>query len=206
MTEHLDGLIFDYAAGAMGAAASRLMEAHFEMRPRSGGLARALDVVGGDALMAAAPAAVRASAGAVLAHTPVDAMARQGGGSNGLPIAISDLFPNDADIEWSGVWPGVAHARSDVLDGARLLRAKAGSRLPKHAHDGQELTLVLTGGFRDRGAHYRAGDISVAGPEEAHELLIDDGEECLCFTAVDGDLKLSGPLGAVLSLVGLGKI
>lgn len=77
----------------------------------------------------------------------------------------------------------------------RMMRIKAGTAMPWHTHEGQELTLVLAGGFTDGEMHYVAGDVATADPSVNHRPVADPGEDCLCLAVTDAPLRLTGPLG-----------
>jgi len=78
---------------------------------------------------------------------------------------------------------------------ARLLRLPAGLRLPAHTHSGSEMTVVLSGGFSDKFGHYLRGDFATRDETENHRPVVDDGEDCLCFSVTDAPLRLTGPIG-----------
>jgi putative transcriptional regulator len=81
----------------------------------------------------------------------------------------------------------------------RLLRIKAGARVPSHTHGGREYTLVLKGGFSDVHGHYLPGDVSTADPDVTHQPVADDDEDCICLTVTDAPLKMTGPVGRFLN-------
>ena len=67
--------------------------------------------------------------------------------------------------------------------------------MPSHTHHGTELTLVLTGGFKDEDGHYVAGDVAFADGDVDHKPIADEGEDCICFAVTAGRLQLTGPVG-----------
>lgn len=83
----------------------------------------------------------------------------------------------------------------------RLMRIKAGTALPLHSHHGNELTLVLAGGFSDDDKHFLPGDLAIADPSVNHRPVADPGEDCLCLAVTDAPLHLTGPVGRLLNLV-----
>ena len=82
---------------------------------------------------------------------------------------------------------------------SRLLRIKAGTAMPIHTHGGTELTLVLSGGFTDRGDHYLLGDVATADSTVNHAPVADAGEDCYCFAVNDAPLRLTGRLTRFLN-------
>ena len=105
------------------------------------------------------------------------------------------------DLTWSR-WGGLSQseilpARSDFT--TRLMRIKAGTAMPPHTHQGQELTLVLAGGFSDEAGHYLRGDVAAADPTVDHRPIADPGKTCLCLAVTDAPLRLTGPLTRMLN-------
>ncbi len=82
---------------------------------------------------------------------------------------------------------------------SRLFRIKAGTAMPRHTHEGSELTLVLSGGFTDRGDHFLRGDVAAADSGVDHCPLADTDEDCYCFAVNDAPLRLTGRLGRLLN-------
>lgn len=103
-------------------------------------------------------------------------------------------------IPWRTVLPGVKeHVVSDTSGTeAKLYWIKAGRTMPAHTHGGQEVTIVLKGGFSDATCHYCRGDVAMADEEVDHKPVADGGEDCICFAVTDAPLKLTGPVGKVI--------
>ena len=76
-----------------------------------------------------------------------------------------------------------------------LLRIEPGSGAPRHTHDGQEYTLVVSGAFTDETGTYGPGDLSIAGPDCEHRPVADPGVTCFALAVRDGDLRFKGALG-----------
>ena len=81
----------------------------------------------------------------------------------------------------------------------RLMRIKSGTAMPAHTHRGNELTLVLTGGFSDEQGHFLRGDLAEADPSVKHQPIADPGEDCICLAVTDAPLRLTGPVGRLLN-------
>lgn len=73
-----------------------------------------------------------------------------------------------------------------------LIRVAGGQALPEHGHAGTERLVVLRGAFEDDAGRYGPGDLSERGPEDRHQPVAARGETCLCLSATDAPLKLSG--------------
>lgn len=82
---------------------------------------------------------------------------------------------------------------------ARLLRLSAGAKMPRHTHQGNEITLVLEGSFKDAAGDYRQGDFIAADGSIDHRPEATGDETCLCLAITDAPLKLTGPIGTLLN-------
>jgi putative transcriptional regulator len=106
-----------------------------------------------------------------------------------------------SEVQWQGVG-GMRYADLGVGSSefrTRLMRISAGTAMPRHSHDGNELTLVLSGGFSDADGHYLRGDVAVTDSSIDHRPVADPGEDCLCLAVTDAPLKLTGPFGRLLN-------
>ena len=118
-----------------------------------------------------------------------------------LPISVRALEPYEFGA-WKWIGPGV-HWRSvsvSTSKGARvfLLKAAPGTRLPHHAHDGTELTVILKGAFTHAGGRFGVGDCDDADNNVEHCPVVDDGEECVCLVAMEGNIRLLSFVGRLL--------
>lgn len=82
---------------------------------------------------------------------------------------------------------------------AKLFRIAPGKRIPRHSHEGMEVTLVLRGAFSDVTGHYRCGDVAYADEHIDHVPVAEEGQECVCFSVLDAPRRLTGPLGRLLN-------
>ena len=83
-----------------------------------------------------------------------------------------------------------------------LYRIEPGCAVPRHGHEGNELTLVVTGAFRDEGGRYGPGDIAAGGEDVTHQPVAEKGETCLALAVTNAPLKMTGALGLVQRLLG----
>lgn len=83
-----------------------------------------------------------------------------------------------------------------------ILRIEPGCGAPRHTHEGNEYTLVVSGGFTDENGSYGPGDMSIAGPQDTHQPIADPGEVCYALAVTDGQLKFTGWLGLLQKLFG----
>ncbi|MEN0652155.1 MULTISPECIES: cupin domain-containing protein [Hyphobacterium] len=77
---------------------------------------------------------------------------------------------------------------------ARLFRFAPGAAIPQHDHGGEELTLVLTGGFADEKGVYHRGDVAIGRAGEAHTPMGLPGEPCVCFAVSVGGYRFRNPI------------
>lgn len=83
----------------------------------------------------------------------------------------------------------------------RLLRIRGGAPMPRHTHRGNELTLILEGGYRDEFGEYLRGDLATADPSVDHRPVANPGGDCVCLAVVDAPLRLTGLGGRLLNFM-----
>ena len=106
-----------------------------------------------------------------------------------------------ADLPWKH-YGGVSEAHlplDETTYRTRLIVLKAGRAVPKHTHDGQEITVVLKGAFNDGIGRYGRGDLSIADAHVDHQPMAEHGEDCLCLTVTDAPLRLTGTFSRFLN-------
>lgn len=79
-----------------------------------------------------------------------------------------------------------------------LMYVPEGMKMPTHDHSGEELSLILTGGYHDGVSQYHRGDLSVCdeGFEHAPETASDEG--CLLLVNQKGAIRPKTLLGKLL--------
>ena len=84
------------------------------------------------------------------------------------------LVNNAADRQWVATdFPGIERSlfRNNETGGrSSVVRLKAGARFPRHAHQGTEEVVVLTGTVRIGGVDLAAGDYLFTSPGEEHDV------------------------------------
>lgn len=179
MAEHHlpDELLLAYAAGTASEAHALLCAVHLTSCDRCRAEVALLEQVGGALLAAApvhgdgAPTQARAAAVALDGELPP--------GAEAWPRA---LHPYVRGRRWRWFAPGT-HVLTTALQvgdlPVRLFRLAARQVVPRHTHLGDELTLVLSGGYTDRGAHYGPGDVAAHDATVTHALHIDADGPCV---------------------------
>jgi putative transcriptional regulator len=86
-------------------------------------------------------------------------------------------------------------------DGASisLLKIKAGGKVNRHTHMGDEYTVVLKGSFSDEDGLYRPGDFLVRSPEEQHTPVATTDSDCICLTAQEAPLQFTGSIWRLIN-------
>jgi len=199
-------LLMDYASGAASPGTALLVAAHLETSQDSLAETAMFESMSAtlmdhslDTPMAAdALDAVLARIDEVDARTePQDAPDR-----GPLPQAVASFVGIDFnDIPWRFRLPGVSEY---VLDGVgpetvSLLRARPGSGVPQHTHEGREFTLVLTGQLEDGGIVFGPGDVAINTEEHDHSPRIIGTAVCHCLIVREGQLRFTGRFSRALN-------
>ena len=195
------------AAGTLGAGPRLVVSTHLSQCAQCLGRLRSFEAVGGAMLEEAKPVFARPDAFARV-------VARLDAPESPIPPprALHHELPPPLNAYELGPWrfvhPGFRWRRVNLPESSDatviMLKVGAGRRLPHHGHSGTEYTQVLTGSFSDSFGRYRAGDLIEMDEDVEHEPVADAGGECVCLTAVEGRLRLSGWIGRLLQpLVGI---
>ena len=210
-----DELYAAYASGRLDQGFVLLLETQAALRPDISRSLRRADAIGGLMLEreSKSPMSFGALDRAMKALDGIEAPVREAcrraqsglGELIRLPRPLQD-FALDAASQrgWSSAGRGLSIMKLDVESDTEceLLRIEPGCGAPQHTHDGNEFTLVITGQFSDGRGTYRPGDISIAGPDDVHRPIADEGEICLALAVRDGGLRFTGMLGLIQRVLG----
>lgn len=83
---------------------------------------------------------------------------------------------------------------------ASLMYLAAGASVPQHTHKGMELTLPISGAFRDELGEYIPGDFILRDSHVAHQPRSKEG--CLCFALLDAPVRFTQGLPRLLNNFG----
>lgn len=83
---------------------------------------------------------------------------------------------------------------------ASLMFLSAGASVPQHTHKGMELTLPISGAFRDELGEYIPGDFILRDSRIAHQPRSKEG--CLCFALLDAPVQFTQGLPRLLNNFG----
>lgn len=205
-----DEHLLDYVTGAQDPAVALLVGSHLSLCSACRQRVAQLEAVGGAMLerlegAAMAPSAMNDCLERLSRLDDVaPAAVRPAGGDPVLPEPLRSWLGRSLDtIEWRSY--GKVREFRQPVDAAghtiRLLRIAPGAALPEHRHDGEELTLVLAGGFSDGRASYARGDVAVADSSVVHTPVADDDGECICLAVNVGALRFTGFFGRLLNIV-----
>jgi len=210
-------MLVDYASGALPQPVAMAVATHAQLCEESRDRIGALEEVGGAMLMDLAPEALSAGAlDAVLdrldelpnTDSPDQDSSVMDADPSGaleglLPVDLRARLVRDANgIRWRHKGAAVESAEiSSDVEGydVRLLRIKAGKAVPQHTHEGLEITLCLTGSYRDGEERFAKGDFQVADPSVDHRPVADADEDCIVLAVVEQRIRLTGLVGRVVN-------
>jgi hypothetical protein len=91
-----------------------------------------------------------------------------------------------------GASPGQSPRRSPTPRTAWFLKTTPGVTLPRHRHQGSELTFVLQGGFRDSaGTTVWAGEQVIMADATEHDVLVLGDVDCIALVVSDGGIVVA---------------
>lgn len=192
-----------FSAGTLDEPFAAVMATHLAMSEGGRETVKRMDAIGGALLEAEEPTDLAAGSldrllGA-LDDAPRIEVAPRDTSDDGLPLPLQQYLPRGmAAVKWKWTGPGVATAdlawSQDGKSRLFLLRVAGGRRVPEHGHGGQELTLILSGAYRDRFGVFAKGDIADHDEDVEHQPIAEPGEDCVCLVAVDAKLTFRGRL------------
>jgi putative transcriptional regulator len=212
-SEHItvDDLLLAHAAGRLPEPVGLVVATHLALTPSRQSAYREYEALGGAMLEDLPPADLSAGAfdrlmarldddAEPIKATPADAT--RDGVDLEVPAPLrAYLHGRLADLPWKhyGAVSEAALPLDESVYRTRLIVLKAGKAVPKHTHDGQEITVVLKGAFNDGIGHYGRGDLAIADAHVDHQPMADPGEDCLCLTVTDAPLRLTGTFSRFLN-------
>jgi putative transcriptional regulator len=193
-----DELLWSYAAGAGEPAVSLMVATHLTYCPKCRTEVSLFESLGGRLLHDLPPAALDASAletalaglDSVAVEKPAPAASIKI--ANPVPRPLRAFVGRDLDrVRWRRVIPGLSYRMLMRRGRTRIYLTKStpGSGIGLHTHHGNELTLVLAGGFTDEMGSYAKGDIVLTTPEINHTPIADDDGDCITLAMTDAPLK-----------------
>jgi putative transcriptional regulator len=199
-----DDLLVSYSAGALGESWSLAVGSHVHLCKEFSDDVALGEKIGGSLLSDLAPIALEKSLDALLDRLgdqePIGEAVNQEQDAL-IPSPLCDYIGDSLDdLEWSMVGNGITQHLIETSDSgqARLLRIPSGTALPEHEHSGRELTLVISGGYKDDSGSYSRGDMADIDDGLGHQPIADEGEDCVCLIVTDTPIKFKGILPRIL--------
>ena len=206
LRHHLrDDLIECYAAGALSEAWGIAVATHLALCPDCRRRLAAAEEVGGAVLSTIPGDAIGEGAWTAMQSRlkqerqpttiPRARSDKRKPASAVLPRPLRDYVGSDVEgIKWQALGRGASQLRIRTPDRetqVRLLCIPAGKPVPEHSHGGRELTVVLSGAFRDGDALFARGDIEDADPSLTHQPVATEDEDCICLAVTDSPLRFT---------------
>jgi putative transcriptional regulator len=210
MTEQLghDELLMAHAAGRLPEPLALVVATHLALSPAARERYGRFEALGGVFLDETQPTALAADSwDRLLARLDDEPAATRPGGEekaseSRLPRPLRDYLPGPLEsLRWRNYGTAAEYELPLRTPGFRttLINVRAGKRVPRHTHEGNELTVVLEGAFHDATGRYRRGDLAIADRSIDHRPTAEKDRDCLCLAVTDAPLRLTGPFGRLLN-------
>ncbi|MEO1252896.1 MAG: ChrR family anti-sigma-E factor [Pseudomonadota bacterium] len=201
----------DFAAGRLDEARAVVIATHAAFCEQCAAQIDEFEAIGGAVMETAEPVAMADDAlERVLARADASAnvVFRDQPASDTRSDLPEDRLPVSAylkgsidDVDWRAVAPGISQHvieaegyRPGVL---RLLKIEPGVKMLAHSHQGDELTLILRGAYRDDIGEFGVGDLADLDGEHTHQPEAIGDEPCICLIATSAPLRFTTMLGRI---------
>lgn len=200
-----EALLIEYANGSLDEAKALLVATHLALCPPCRAAVRTAEAAGAALAFGDGEPAGDVGPPPDVASVPVEPQEQVSeitGAAVPQPLR-GYLDAPVAALAWKPVLRGMNEFPLPEVAGrasVRLLAIKPGWRMPRHTHEGQELTLVLQGSFADATGAYARGDVATADASIDHQPQAGGYEVCLCLAVEDAPVRLTGFNGVLLGL------
>lgn len=193
-------LMTEYASGTLPLAQSACVSVHVAACEPCGRLSEQLSDVGATMFEQLDPAPVGdVLLNAVLARLDEEPPLKYASGaaqdSSSAPAILQRMMSGDfSDLTWKSIGKTlrISYLKTGDPDHElALYHIKAGGCIPEHGHRGNEMTLVLEGGFSDADGSYHKGDFIFRREGEVHAPTAFQSEDCICVAVLDAPLKFT---------------
>jgi putative transcriptional regulator len=211
IAHHLDeATLLRYASGDLDEAFLLVVATHLAMCDKCRKAAHEAEELGGEMLFACEPAELSASSLDRLfdrigsAESPAIAAPPQTRTPHGgLPAPLRrKIGTRLEDIAWRRIAPGVKKhvIETDPATSSSLymLWVAPGTAVPEHGHGGAEMTLILSGAYRDELGLFGPGDIADLDEHVEHQPRVEEGEPCICLVATESRVRFAGLFGRLV--------
>ena len=217
---HLDDAsLMRYASGDLDPAFCVIVASHLAMCETCRHAVRVAEAVGGDCLEHAGHVPLSDGAFDRMAQM-LDAEAGRGqvkpesvlnaepAADGNVPLPLRGLIGGSLDdLDWQWIVPGVQRYRIELAStdsSLFMLKIGPGRKMPEHGHGGTEMTLVLSGSYRDSIGRFGPGDIADLDEHVEHQPAVDSHEPCICLVATEEPTQFKGFMGRLMQpLVGI---
>jgi len=106
-----------------------------------------------------------------------------------------------ADVRWRTIAPGVKKhviAQDPNSSSLYMLQVASGKAVPEHGHGGGELTLILSGAYRDEFGVFGPGDIADLDEHVVHKPHVEEGAPCICLVAAETRIRFRGIISRLM--------
>lgn len=189
-------ILMKYSSGTLCEAFSLAVATHISMCDDCRAAMESFEAVGGALLDVSTPEEMSIdsfeSVMALIESEPTKITQPASQPKSDVPSALSDYIGGSLhDVKWRPIGLGVKQSllKTSGNSTARLLYIPAGTAVPHHSHNGNELTLVLKGAFEDEVSRFGPGDVEMADEDLDHQPVAVHGEDCICLAVTDAPLK-----------------
>lgn len=217
---HLDNVtLLRYASGDLDEAFSVIVASHIAMCETCRHAARDAEAIGGNLLDELDQAELSPTTFDILMQKleqdensiKIDPQPVSGKGHEAadVPIPLQRLIGSTLEnIPWKRVAPGIRRHMIEPDRTSRsslyMLEIAAGKAVPEHGHGGVEMTLVLSGAYRDQLGLFGPGDIADLDEDVEHQPKVEPGTPCICLVATEKPTRFKGFFSRMLQpLVGI---
>lgn len=206
-----ESTLMAYAAGTLDEAFAIVVSCHLETCSSCRSALKMLELVGGSQLENVPVEQVdEGSFGRILEKISASEIITDRGDEIKPAKSAREIDPQDKmptalrsyvegginDVKWKRVSPGVWQSRITLSNGAksslRLLRIAPGKDVPEHGHNGQEMTLILSGAYRDEIGYFGPGDVADLDVDIEHQPHVVSDEDCICLAATEAPTRFKG--------------
>ena len=213
IAHHLDdATLMRYASGDLDEAFLVVVASHLAMCDHCRHAARKAEELGGELLEEAEAAPVQAgSFEAVMNRLDTaetgDAVQPSprafGSAGSDVPLPLARRIGGRLDdIAWRTIAPGVKKhviaTQPNSPSALYMLWVAPGKAVPEHGHGGAELTLILSGAYRDAFGIFGPGDIADLDEHVEHQPRVEDGAPCICLVAAETPIRFKGIVSRLL--------
>lgn len=198
-----DETLARFASGALDEARSLVVATHLSLCSNCRKTVALVEEVGGAMLDAVEPEAMEPGA---LPKLLARIGAPDAAETRAAPLSADMPLPAPLGAYAMGPWRWIGHGielrsvdvATDPDMRVFMLRARPGTRLPRHRHKGDEWTCVFQGAFRHDLGRFGPGDFDEADEAVEHHPTVDDGEPCICLVALERGIVFQGWMGRLL--------